>query len=169
MTHFKNNIRKLEKLRGIFFQIGLIVAGGLTLIAFEWMSPVYVADINFDREIEEEVWDMVPIIPIEEKVDKPKVTEKADPKPNPDIIEIVKDDKKEVEKKEKKKELEFDPDEFKVKEKVVEKDIPVVIAGIMPHFKECADMEKEEREACTQQMMFAHFKKSTKVPEVVNS
>ena len=40
MNHFKQKNKKLEKLRGIFFQLGLIIAGGLTLVAFEWTSSV---------------------------------------------------------------------------------------------------------------------------------
>lgn len=43
----------LEKLRGIFFQIGLFVSTSLTFIAFEWTTPVYVADLPTpDVEIE---------------------------------------------------------------------------------------------------------------------
>jgi len=38
MNHFQKSNKKLEKLRGLFFQIGLIVTCGLTFLAFEWRT-----------------------------------------------------------------------------------------------------------------------------------
>lgn len=37
----------------------------------------------------------------------------------------------------------------------------------MPHFKECANLPEEERKACTQEKMYEHFSKKTKVPESI--
>lgn len=73
MNHFKKSNNKLEKSRGIFFQIGLIIAGGLTLVAFEWMTPInpYALPV-LGYEIEGDEWDLPPIIP-EDEVIKPKV------------------------------------------------------------------------------------------------
>ena len=45
MNQFKKTTQKREKRRGIYFQIGLIIAGGLTLVAFEWTSPVSLVDL----------------------------------------------------------------------------------------------------------------------------
>lgn len=168
MTHFKNKNKKLEKLRGIFFQIGLIVAGGLTLVAFEWTSPIYIADLPTPDVVAEEPWDIPVITPEKEEVEKPKVKEKAEPKPDPDKIKIVKDDFKEPEKKEEKKKEEpvFNKDDWKEVEKIVEEKA-VLIAGVMPHFKECEDMDENQRKSCTQSKMFEHFGKSIKVPEKI--
>jgi len=53
MKHVKNQKKSLEKLRGIFFQLGLIVACGLTLVAFEWTTPVYLSELPApDVEVE---------------------------------------------------------------------------------------------------------------------
>ncbi len=135
MSQTKNNQNKLEKLRGIFFQIGLIIAGGITLLAFEWTTPIYIADLPSAPEVEVEDWDIIPIIPIEEEVKKPKVKETT-LKTNPDIIEIVKNDTKEVEKKEEKKEEpKFNPGDWKEKEDIKEKDVPSFGAEKMPEFK----------------------------------
>lgn len=169
MTHFKNTNKKLEKLRGIFFQVGLIVAGGLTLVAFEWTSPIYLADLPTPDVAVEEPWELPPIFPEKEEVEKPKVKHEVAPKTNPDKIEIIPDDKKlEIDKKEKKKDPVFDPNEWKTPTTdpvPVEK--AVLIAGVMPHFKDCEDMDESERKVCTQKKMFQHFGNSIRVPEKI--
>lgn len=135
MSHFKNKKNKLEKLRGIFFQIGLIVATGLTLLAFEWTTPIYITDLPEPDVGVEEPWDIIPIIPIEEKVEKPKI-KNTETKTNPDIIEIVKNDKKEVEKKEEKKKEEpfFDPSQWKEPEPEPITTERFIIVENMPEF-----------------------------------
>lgn len=80
----------LEKLRGIFFQIGLIVATSLTFLAFEWTFPVYVADLPTpDVEIEGD-FELLPItyssVPKKPEVKQPVL------KVNPTQFNIVKTD-----------------------------------------------------------------------------
>ncbi|MDF1672183.1 MAG: TonB family protein [Vicingaceae bacterium] len=138
MTHFKKTNKKLEKLRGIFFQVGLIVAGGLTLVAFEWTSPIYLADLPTPDVAVEEPWELPPIFPEKEEVEKPKVKHEAKPKLNPEKFEIVPDDKKvEIEKKEKKKEEpKFNPGDWKEVEKVdPNENKKFKIVEKMPEFK----------------------------------
>lgn len=138
MTYFKNTNKKLEKLRGIFFQVGLIVAGGLTLVAFEWTSPVYISDLPTPDVIIDDPWDIPPIFPEKEEVEKPKVKHEVKPKLNPEKFEIVPDDKKiEVEKKEKKKEEpKFNPGDWKEVEKVdPNENKKFKIVEKMPEFK----------------------------------
>ncbi|MDB4534078.1 TonB family protein [Vicingaceae bacterium] len=72
MNHFTEKNKTLEKLRGIYFQIGLIVAGGLTLVAFEWTTPTNPYDLPETSVIYEEEWEMPPILP-EKKIEKPEV------------------------------------------------------------------------------------------------
>ncbi len=134
MTHFKNTNKKLEKLRGIFFQVGLIVAGGLTLVAFEWTSPIYLADLPTPDVAVEEPWELPPIFPEKEEVEKPKVKHEAKPKLNPDKFDIVKNDHKdEIDKKEKKKvEPKFDPRDFKEPDVKEPSDDPFIIVEQMP-------------------------------------
>jgi protein TonB len=84
----KNNNVNLEKRKGIFLQLGLVISLSLCLIAFEWTSGEKGAnefDTGNDEIIEEE---MIPITEMEEiqpetPPEIPKVTE---------IFEIVEDD-----------------------------------------------------------------------------
>ena len=109
MNHFTKKNQKLEKNRGIYFQIGLIIAGGLTLIAFEWTTPVNPYELPETSIIYEEEWEMPPILP-EKEIEKPKVKFIEAPKKSP-IILIVKDDFKEKEVEE--KTIEIDEIKFK--------------------------------------------------------
>ncbi len=88
MNHFKKSNKKLEKLRGIFFQIGLIVAGGLTLLAFEWQSS-YKLDVPVGSDGPEEAPIELPPITYQPNPVKPKV-KIVQPKFDPDHFVIVK-------------------------------------------------------------------------------
>ena len=118
MNHTKKEKNKLERLRGIFFQIGLLVAGGLTLVAFEWTSPKYIATL--DGEVVEEIeWDYNYVEPFEIEKEEIKEEKVEKPKVNLEKFDIVKDDHKEKEnedKKEEKKVIVPDLKKFKVVE-----------------------------------------------------
>ena len=81
----KNPDISLEKKKGLFFQIGLVITLVIVLGAFEWKSYDKVAynlgQLNLD-DLEEE------IIPITKQEVKPP----PPPPPPPEIIEIVEDD-----------------------------------------------------------------------------
>jgi protein TonB len=89
MNHFTKKNQKLEKRRGIHFQIGFIIAGGLTLVAFEWTTPVNPYTLPETSVIYEEEWEMPPILP-EKEIEKPEVKFTEAPK-KPAIILIVKE------------------------------------------------------------------------------
>jgi len=168
MTHFKNTNKKLEKLRGIFFQVGLIVAGGLTLVAFEWTSPVYLSTL--DGEIVEEMeWDYNYVEPFEIDRNKPKEEKIEPPKVKSTELEIVPDDTKEPDdnlKKDDIKDPDFNPGEWETPTTDPTPPDPVFLtAGVMPHFKDCEDMDEGKRKACTQKRMFQYFGKSINIPE----
>lgn len=84
----KNDNVNLEKRKGIFFQLGLVIVLAISLIAFEWTSGTRednAFDVLNDEVIEEEI---IPITEMEEVQPEappeiPKVTE---------IFEIVEDD-----------------------------------------------------------------------------
>lgn len=96
MNHFKQTNKKLEKLRGIFFEIGLIVAGGLTLVAFEWKTPIQdIIVCEFPYEIEG-IGDLPPIT-FQTPPEKPKVKLIIPPSINPDQIDIIPDDITDIE------------------------------------------------------------------------
>ena len=81
----KNPDISLEKKKGLFFQIGLVISLVIVLGAFEWKSYDKVAynlgQLNLD-DLEEE------IIPITKQEVKPP----PPPPPPPEVIEIVEDD-----------------------------------------------------------------------------
>ena len=81
----KNPDISLEKKKGLFFQIGLVITLVIVLGAFEWKSYDKVAynlgQLNLD-DLEEE------IIPITKQEVKPP----PPPPPPPEVIEIVEDD-----------------------------------------------------------------------------
>jgi len=81
----KNPGVSLEKKKGLFFQIGLVAALLIVLVAFEWKSYEKVeynlGQLNLD-DMEEEI---IPITKQEEKPPPP-------PPPPPEVIEIIEDD-----------------------------------------------------------------------------
>ncbi len=135
MNQFKKTTRKSEKLRSIYFQIGLIIAGGLTLVAFEWTSPINISDLPAPYEIDEVEIDF-PIIMPEVKIDRPEVKPIVVPTKS-DIIIIVKDvfEPEPEPNPELAKELDFDPDEYKAPEKVVVEPKIFTVVEEMPEFK----------------------------------
>ena len=78
----KNPEISLEKKKGFFFQVGLLLALVIVFIAFEWKSydkvDYNLGQLNLD-DLEEE------IIPITER----KIEQKPPPPPPPEVIEIV--------------------------------------------------------------------------------
>ncbi|MAW21173.1 MAG: energy transducer TonB [Flavobacteriales bacterium] len=85
MEQKKNPEISLEKRKGLFFQIGLVVTLVIVLVAFEWRSydkvEYNLGQLNLD-DMEEEI---IPITKQEEKPPPP-------PPPPPEIIEIIEDD-----------------------------------------------------------------------------
>lgn len=135
MNQFKKTTKENEKRRGIYFQLGLIIAGGLTLVAFEWTSPTVLPDLPPVYDIEEVEIDF-PIIMPEVKIDKPEVKPIEAPKKS-DIIKIV---EKLVEPTPDPNptpdpEPVFDPNEFKIIEKTPEEPKVFTIVEEMPEFE----------------------------------
>ena len=93
MNHFTKKNKALKKLRGIHLQIGLIIAGGLTLVAFEWTTPINPYLLPENTIVYEEEWEMPPILPKKE-IEKPEVKFIEAPKKSK-VIEIVENDFKE--------------------------------------------------------------------------
>ena len=135
MNYFTKRNKNLEKLRGIYFQIGLIVAGGLTLLAFEWTTPINTHDLPDCTLLYDEEWELPPILP-EKEIEKPKVkfTEarqksetfiivKELPEPTPETLPEPTPDP----------ELKFNPDEYYVPEKIEDEKIHTFV-GEMPEF-----------------------------------
>ena len=171
MNHFTKKNRPLEKLRGIYFQIGLIIAGGLTLVAFEWTTPIsnttlggVIIDVIEDDYVYVKDFEIMKEVKEVEIIKKPKVDLSQ--------FEIVPDDKKEEiaePEKEvvKKGEAEFKEGDWDEVEKVDEVELPVSFAQHMPHYKDCSELAENERKICTQEKMYQHFGKNLKIPESI--
>ena len=84
----KNDQVNLEKRKGVFFQLGLVIAISLMLIAFEWTSGG-LSDNEFDtgdtEQIEEE------IIPITRQ-EQPEPPKPPEPPKVTEVLQIVEDD-----------------------------------------------------------------------------
>jgi len=121
----KNPEVSLEKKKGLFFQIGLVAALIIVLVAFEWKSYEKVeynlGQLNLD-DMEEE------IIPITQQEEKPP----PPPPPPPEVIEIIEDDE-EIENEAEVEETESDEDvEIEIEEEDDEEFFMVV--ENMPEF-----------------------------------
>ena len=85
MQQKKNPEISLERKKGFFFQVGLLVALLIVFVAFEWKSydkvEYNLGQLNLD-DLEEEM------IPITER----KIEQKPPPPPPPEVIEIVEDE-----------------------------------------------------------------------------
>ncbi len=159
MERKKNPKADLENKRSLFFMIGMVVALGLILFAFEWktydkeMSSLGTLEME---DLEEE------IIPITEQTAPP-----PPPPPKPqqqEIMEIVEDDE-EIE-----QELEVDDAEatstteiFELPpEKVIEEPEIFTVVEDMPVFPGCESAKNKE--ACTNEKIFAYISQNTKYP-----
>lgn len=132
MNQFKKTTKKREKRRGIYFQLGFIIAGGLTLVAFEWTTPVYLTDLPKPFETYEAEWDIPVIIP-EVEIEKPKVKHIKAPKKS-EIIMIVEKLIEPIPDPDPTPDPEpvFDPGEFKIDEEFVE--APILVPDVNPEF-----------------------------------
>ncbi len=84
----KNDRVNLEKRKGVFFQLGLVIALSLILIAFEWTSGGLSAnefDTGDSEQIEEE------IIPITRQ-EQPEPPKPPEPPKVTEVLQIVEDD-----------------------------------------------------------------------------
>jgi len=83
----KSNRANLEKKRGMFFQVGLLLALGLAFVAFEWQVALRVSDVK---------WEPVPIGDVDEFVIQATFDKTPPPPPEPpkvtDILDIVSND-----------------------------------------------------------------------------
>ena len=80
MEQKKTEQADLEKKRGLFLQIGLVVVMGLVLLAFEWKSKPKL-DNTFGERLAEEVDEE--IIPITRQPETPPPPEEPDPDGEP--------------------------------------------------------------------------------------
>jgi len=149
----KNPEVNLERKRGLFLQIGLVIALLIVLAAFEYKSYEKVAYnlglLNLD-DLEEE------IIPITKQELKP-----PPPPPPPDMIEIL-EDEVEIENEIEIEDTESDEDEFIEIEEEDDEDFFRVVED-MPEFK-C--MKFRKKEYCGELGLMKYIQRNVKYPPI---
>ena len=122
----KNPKISIERKRGLFFQIGLVITLLAVLVAFEWKSyektDYSLGKLQMD-DLEDE---MIPITRQEEKPPPP-------PPPPPEIIEIV-EDEVEIENELEVEETDTDENEFIEQEEEEDSDEVFMVVEQMPVF-----------------------------------
>ena len=123
----KKNLKiSIERKRGLFFQIGLVITLLVVLVAFEWKSyektDYSLGQLQMD-DLEDE---MIPITRQEEKPPPP-------PPPPPEIIEIV-EDEVEIENELEVEDTDTDENEFIEQEEEEDSDEVFMVVEQMPVF-----------------------------------
>jgi len=156
----KNPKSNLETKRGMFVQIGLIIAITASLIAFEWKSYEKSATDLGNMELAFDDEEMIPATQRELKPPPP-------PPPPPEVIEIVEDDV-EIEVELEIEETDTDEDEIIEIEEEEEEDEVFNFAVVedKPIFPGCEDVSRQERYMCFQQGIMRHIRNNFKYPSI---
>jgi protein TonB len=156
----KSSKANLESKRGLFVQIGLVIALSASLLAFEWKSYDKSASDLGTMELSIDDEEMIPITQREIKPPPP-------PPPPPEVIQIVEDDI-EIEVELEIEETDSDEDEIIEIEEEEEEDEVFNFAVVedKPVFPGCEDVSKEERYMCFQQGIMKHIRNNFKYPAI---
>ena len=153
----------LERLRGIFFQAGLIVALIISIVAIQWRtgggSGTDLGEV--DVEIDDE------IIPITQRQNTPPP---PPPPPPPEIIEVVEDDV-ELEEELTIQSTETDEEEevevIEMEEEESDEVLSFAVVESVPVFPGCENAKtNDEKKACFQQQILKFVGKEFKFPEM---
>ena len=156
----KSSKANLESKRGLFVQIGLVIALSASLLAFEWKSYEKSASDLGTMELSIDDEEMIPITQREIKPPPP-------PPPPPEVIQIVEDDV-EIEVELEIEETDSDEDEIiEIEEEEEEDEIfNFAVVEDKPVFPGCEDVSKEERYMCFQQGIMKHIRNNFKYPAI---
>lgn len=154
MNHFQKNTKKSERMRFVYFQLGLLISFSLTFLAFEWTTYYSVKKLPGTKVIDEVIETILP--PVNPEVEKPIVKTEPTISKNVDVIIIV--DKVPEKPSEKQKEEPYEAPKFDEKwapvEPIVIDPDPIDFPDEMPQF------EGGESE------MFKYLSKNMKYPKV---
>lgn len=89
MNHFQKTTKKNERMRFVYFQLGLLISCSLTFFAFEWTTYYSVKELPGTKVIDEVIETMLP--PVNPEVEKPIVKTEFVVKKIIDKIVIVDD------------------------------------------------------------------------------
>lgn len=134
MNHFQKNTKKNERMRFVYFQLGLLISFSLTFLAFEWTTYYSVKELKGKVVIDDNGEILPPIITLETK--KPEVKVEKTFKPDPNKFKIVDDNtsiEKPTEKEEPVETPKFDDKWVEVEPPVIDPD-PIDYPDEMPGF-----------------------------------
>ncbi len=155
----KNPKADLERMRGIFFQAGLVIALIISIVAIQWRSG---GDGGADLgELEVTIDDE--IIPITQR-------QMAPPPPPPEVIEVVEDDV-ELEEELTIQSTETDQEEevevIDIEEEVSDEALSFAVVESVPIFPGCENAKtNEEKRSCFQQQILKYVSQEFKFPEM---
>ena len=155
----KNPEADLENKKGTFFQIGLVFALAIVLIALEFKVYEKTVSSLGELQIEMEEEEMVPIT-------QQEVTPPPPPPPQAVQIEIVEDDEEieEIEIEETEIDEETEIEIIEEEEEVVE-EVPIfAIVEDMPTWKGCESGNANEKKSCTEEKMMKFLYSNVKYP-----
>ncbi|AEV32888.1 energy transducer TonB [Owenweeksia hongkongensis] len=159
----KNPKADLEQMRGIFLQVGLVIALVLSIVMIQWRtSEGGLSDLGeVDVEIDDE------IIPITQRQTAPPP---PPPPPPPEVIEVVEDDV-ELEEELEIQSTETDETEeveiIEMEEEVSDEVLSFAVVESVPVFPGCEEAStNDEKKACFQQQILKYVGKNFKFPEM---
>ena len=163
MVSKKNPKADLERMRGIFFQAGLVLALIISIVALQWKSGGEGAmDLGeLDVELDDE------IIPITQRQTAPPP---PPPPPPPEVIEVVEDDV-ELEEELTIQSTETDQEEevevIEIEEEVSDEVLSFAVVESVPVFPGCENAKtNDEKRTCFQQQILKFVSKEFKFPEM---
>lgn len=89
MNHFQKTTKKNERMRFVYFQLGLLISFSLTFFAFEWTTYYSVKELKGVKVIDDDIETVLP--PVNPEVEKPIVKTEFVVKKIIDKIVIVDD------------------------------------------------------------------------------
>lgn len=163
MVSKKHPKADLERMRGIFFQAGLVVALIISIVAIQWKTGgAGGADLG---ELEVEIDDE--IIPITQRQTAPPP---PPPPPPPEVIEVVEDDV-ELEEELTIQSTETDQEEevevIEIEEEVSDEALSFAVVESVPIFPGCENAKtNDEKRSCFQQQILKYVSREFKFPEM---
>lgn len=86
MNHFQKNTKKNERMRFVYFQLGLLISFSLTFLAFEWTTYYSVKKLTGTTVAVDDGEVLPPIITLETKKPEVKIEKTYKPDPNKFVI-----------------------------------------------------------------------------------
>ena len=85
MNHFQKTTKKNERMRFVYFQLGLLISFSLTFFAFEWTTYYSVKELKGVKVIDDDIEIVLP--PVNPEVEKPIV--KTEPTISKNVDELI--------------------------------------------------------------------------------